>query len=138
MWLWNKLRHIFSVKSICFAVFFLTTAAVFFSIGYTAPHPLFVRDSYTPTVSMADATTALATSEDNSSASTAVTTDKISINSATKEQLMLVPGIGETFAQRIIDYRDTHNGFADIIELKNIDGVGESRFQKWKDYFTVS
>ncbi len=62
---------------------------------------------------------------------------KIPINSATKDQLMSVPGIGEVFAQRIIDYRTANNGFVDIAELKNIKGIGDTRYEKWKDYFVV-
>ena len=64
-------------------------------------------------------------------------TGKIAINSATKEELMSVPGIGETYAQRIIDYREENGRFRDLTELMDISGIGEKRYNQWKEYFTL-
>lgn len=61
----------------------------------------------------------------------------ISINNATKEELMTLPGIGEAKAEEIIKYRSDHNGFTNIEELKEISGIGESLFAKIKDYITL-
>jgi len=61
----------------------------------------------------------------------------ISINTATKEQLMTLTGIGESKAQSIIDYRTTNGLFKNITDLKNITGIGDSIFDKIKDYITL-
>jgi competence ComEA-like helix-hairpin-helix protein len=62
---------------------------------------------------------------------------KIDLNSADKELLMSLPGIGEKLAGRIIEYRDEHAGFCKMEELKNIKGITESRYGKIKDYLIV-
>ncbi|RLB79648.1 MAG: competence protein ComEA, partial [Deltaproteobacteria bacterium] len=62
---------------------------------------------------------------------------KINLNQAAKENLMDVWGIGEKLSQRIIDYRRENGKFKDIAELKNIKGIGKSKYEAIKDYFTV-
>lgn len=52
---------------------------------------------------------------------------KIDINTATVDQLQMLPGIGEVLAQRIIDYREEHGAFQSIEELLNVSGIGESK-----------
>jgi competence protein ComEA len=61
---------------------------------------------------------------------------KISLNNATKEELMTLTGIGETKAIDIINYRKT-NKFETIEEIMNVSGVGESTFNKIKDLITI-
>jgi len=57
----------------------------------------------------------------------------ININTATKEALMTLPGIGEVKAQAIIDYRETNGSFVDIEELQKVSGIGPITFEKLKD-----
>lgn len=62
---------------------------------------------------------------------------KIDINTADKEQLMTLSGIGEAKAESIIRYRAEHGNFAQIEDITNVDGIGESLFQKIKEYIYV-
>ncbi len=62
---------------------------------------------------------------------------KISINNATKEELMTLSGIGETKAEAIIEYRNINSGFKSIDELLKVSGIGESIFAKIKENITL-
>ncbi len=61
----------------------------------------------------------------------------INLNTATVEQLMTLPGIGEARAADIIAYRAKIGQFTDIEELMNVSGIGEARFESVKDKITV-
>lgn len=65
------------------------------------------------------------------------TPGKININIATAKELAMLPGIGQTYAQRIVDYRKEHGLFASIYELENVDGIGPKRIQAISEYITV-
>ncbi len=58
---------------------------------------------------------------------------RISLATATVEQLDGLDGIGPTLAKRIVEYREQHGGFRSVDELKRVDGIGEKRFQALKD-----
>jgi competence protein ComEA len=66
------------------------------------------------------------------------TSGKININTASMEQLMEIPGIGEAKAKAIINYRETNGGFSSIEEVMNIEGVKEGVFSKMKEYIVVN
>jgi len=63
--------------------------------------------------------------------------DKVSINSATLDQLTSLPNIGEKIAQRIIDYRTQVSSFRSIEDIMNVKGIGEKMFEKIKDLITL-
>ncbi len=63
---------------------------------------------------------------------------KINLNTADKETLMTLNGVGEVIAERILAYRETHGGFDTIEELMEVEGIGEKRFAAWEPYITVS
>jgi competence protein ComEA len=54
---------------------------------------------------------------------------KPSLATATVEQLEELDGIGPTLAERIVEYRDSHGGFRSIGELREVEGIGEKRFE---------
>lgn len=57
----------------------------------------------------------------------------LNIDTATKEELDTLPGIGPTYAQRIIDYRIEHGNYEYKDDIKNVEGIGETTYQKIKD-----
>ena len=61
----------------------------------------------------------------------------ININTATKEELKSLNGIGDALSQRIIDFREQNGAFSDIESIKNVSGIGEKKFEGIKDYITV-
>ena len=61
---------------------------------------------------------------------------KININTASLEELMTLPGIGESKAKSIIKYRD-NTPFKTIDDLKNIQGIGDNLFAQIKENITV-
>lgn len=63
--------------------------------------------------------------------------EKISINSASIEQLITLKGIGETMANRIIDYRNENNGFKSLEDIKNVKGIGDKVFDNIKDFIVL-
>lgn len=66
-----------------------------------------------------------------------ITTEKISINSASLEQLQTLSGIGESKAKDIINYRETNGLFKSIEDIKNVPGIGEALFAKIKENITL-
>jgi competence protein ComEA len=61
-------------------------------------------------------------------------TGKININTATAEQIELLPGIGAAKAKAIVDYRSTNGNFKKIEDLQNIKGIKEKKTEQFKDY----
>ena len=57
------------------------------------------------------------------------TRSRISINTATLEELCTLPGIGPSTARKIIDYRETNGFFQTLDELKNVKGIGEKKYE---------
>lgn len=65
------------------------------------------------------------------------TNKKVSINTATLEELQTLEGIGQAKAKAIIGYRNTNGKFKKIEEIKNVSGIGESIFEKIKNNITI-
>ena len=63
---------------------------------------------------------------------------RINLNTATVNELMTLPGIGQSKAESIISWREEHGAFANIEELMNITGIKEGVFSKIKDHIKVN
>lgn len=61
----------------------------------------------------------------------------VNLNTATTEELQQLEGIGKVLAARIIAYREAHGGFRTIDDLKDVEGIGETRLEKWRPHLTV-
>lgn len=69
--------------------------------------------------------------------STGQSEEKVNINTASKEELIGLNGIGEVLADRIIEYREANSGYKDARELTNVKGIGEKLLEKLLPYVTV-
>lgn len=62
---------------------------------------------------------------------------KININTASAEELQELSGVGPALSERIVDYRESKGCFGSIEDLKNVSGIGETRFENLKDKIRV-
>lgn len=61
----------------------------------------------------------------------------ININTANETELDSLPGIGPSIAAKIINYREENGDFASIEDIKNVNGIGDSKFEELKDLICV-
>ncbi|RQX18530.1 competence protein ComEA [Micromonospora ureilytica] len=61
----------------------------------------------------------------------------LNLNTATLAQLDALPGVGPVLAQRILAHRDQHGGFKSVGDLRQVDGIGDARYEQLKDLVTV-
>jgi len=91
--------------------------------------------------SSSSSTTVKTTTEKGTVAGASTSSDEVSgqinINTASASELDSLPGIGTTYAQRIIDYREQNGGFSSIEDIQNVKGIGPATFAKMKDQITI-
>jgi len=63
---------------------------------------------------------------------------KVDLNQATVEELAALPGIGIKKAEAIIEYRESHNDFNSVADLKKVKGIGDKLFAKIEPMIQVS
>lgn len=61
----------------------------------------------------------------------------ININKATIQELDTLPGIGEATANKIINYRDENGEFKSIDEIKNVNGIGDKKYEELKSLISI-
>ena len=61
---------------------------------------------------------------------------KVSLGSATVEQLDELPGVGPVTAQKIVDWRSTHGPFRSVDDLDDVPGIGPARIEQLRDLVT--
>ena len=64
-------------------------------------------------------------------------TNIVNINKATENELSTLPGIGNSLATRIVEYRKQNGNFKAIEDIKNVSGIGESKFANIKDFISI-
>ena len=63
--------------------------------------------------------------------------NKININTANVSELKQITGIGESTANKIIDYRQNVGKFKKIEDIKEVKGIGDSKFESLKNKITI-
>lgn len=63
--------------------------------------------------------------------------EKVNVNSATVEQLVEIPGIGESTAASIVEKRKELGGFKSLDDLLQVKGIGEKKLEKMKPFLTL-
>jgi len=58
----------------------------------------------------------------------------LNINTATRSELIELPGVGESTADKIIAYRDRHKKFNRPEDIMNVSGIGRKKFEKLKNH----
>ncbi|GAT90118.1 helix-hairpin-helix domain-containing protein [Apilactobacillus kunkeei] len=76
-------------------------------------------------------------SSNNTTAGSSANNVKVNLNTADLNELQKLDRVGEKKAQKIIDYRNQHNGFHSIDEIKQVSGFGDKTFERLKDSLEV-
>ena len=71
-------------------------------------------------------------------ASAAEASGRVCLNTATREELLALPGVGEKTAERILAYRDTYGKFVTVEQLLDVEGIGEGLLEKLRPYVYVT
>lgn len=64
-------------------------------------------------------------------------TGKVDINKATVEELTSIKGIGESYAKRIVEYREKNGGFTQTEDIMKVKGIGAKKYESIKDSICV-
>ena len=125
----------------------IVVGAIFFTLGHSVGNGTAKEPILKPSDVFVSQTTTTTTTTTTTNQITTTTTKKpkktepavnypLSINTATKEELMTLPGVGESKADSILRYRQEKQ-FRRIEDIMEIAGIKEGLFEKIKEYITV-
>ena len=69
--------------------------------------------------------------------SSSINNNKVNINKATQTELETIPGVGPSTALKIINYREENGKFKNIEDIKNVSGIGDTKYEKIKNYISI-
>ena len=92
---------------------------------------------YIPNLSENDEEEESVSATDSGGNSSSNSNGKININKATETELTTIPGVGASTAQKIVAYRDENGKFKTVEDIKNVSGIGDSKYESMKDYISV-
>ena len=72
-------------------------------------------------------------SEESNNSSSSI----VNINTANEAELEQLPGIGPSISSKIVEYRNKNGKFKNVEDIKNVTGIGDSKFEKIKEYIKV-
>ena len=105
---------------------------------YAAADSEFAALSRSPdTLDVVEADSVRADSTEHQTSMTEKHSGLVNINSASKRELMKLPGIGEAMAVRIIAFRDEHGAFSSVNDLTRVRGIGAKRLKQLSALCTV-
>ena len=110
-----------------FALFLMACAAVLFCVSF----------ENTPLEPYRVTSTGQSEAASSAPAASALSEEKVNINTAGLEELMTLKGVGESRARAIIEYREQQGAFETPEDIMNISGIKEGVFSKIKDQIAV-
>ena len=121
-------------KQAVWLMLFITAIFVAFTAGFFTGRNV----SHGPVqISMVEPTEAELTAPSETEENICFTLEQIvplDLNTATREELMELPGIGEVTADRILAYRRDHGSFSSVEELLNVSGIGPKKLEALLEY----
>ena len=115
----------------------LTLALACFTGGYFAGRAAATPDGTAAVIVQTQPEPAPPEEAEASAQPAAVAAEPVDLNTADLAALTSLPGIGETLAQRILDYREAHGPFRSAEELLEVSGIGEKRLEAIWDLICV-
>jgi competence ComEA-like helix-hairpin-helix protein len=106
-----------------------TVALLFVSIASSAC----AKRSHSPVASASNATSLEASSPDPAQS----TIRRINVNTASAKELETLPGIGQGYAERIVEYREKYGPFRRAEHLMMVRGISDKRFRALRDLITI-
>lgn len=88
-------------------------------------------------MALAGLAVAPAVAADKAPAAAGAVMGKVNINTATAEQLAVLPGVGEVIGQAIVDYRQMNGPFKTVDDLAEVKGIGEKKLEAIRPLVTL-